>query len=275
MRSVTPKKRFGQHFLKDMSIAERIAQTITDDVKNVLEIGSGTGALTQFLITNDKINLKAVEIDLESYAFLQKTFPNLQVFREDFLKMDLIKIFDNENFGIIGNFPYNISTQILFKVLEDRDKIPFFAGMFQKEVAERICAKEGSKTYGITSVLAQAFYKVEYLFGVSEHVFDPPPKVKSAVIRLTRNEVETLPCDEKLFFEVVKTAFNQRRKTLRNSLKTFRQTQQDTRQETQDTRQETQGTNETKDLFENEIFNLRPEQLTVNQFIDLTNLVDK
>jgi len=217
MRVVTPKKRFGQHFLKDLNIAERIAATIPNNIINVLEIGAGTGALTQFLVKNTNLKLKTVEIDLESYDFLQKHYPDLQIFREDFLKLDFSKIFDNQSFGIIGNFPYNISTQILFKVLENKEKVPFFAGMFQKEVAERICAESGNKIYGITSVLAQAFYTTEFLFEVSEHVFDPPPKVKSAVIRLTKKENFTLTCNEKLFFTTVKTAFNQRRKTLRNS----------------------------------------------------------
>jgi 16S rRNA (adenine1518-N6/adenine1519-N6)-dimethyltransferase len=257
MYSVTPKKRFGQHFLKDLSIAERIANTVTEDVQNVLEIGSGMGALTQFLIKKPNINLKLVEIDIESYNYLKTHFPNLQIFREDFLKMDLQEIFDGQNFGIIGNFPYNISTQILFKVLKNRDNIPFFAGMFQKEVAERICAANRNKTYGITSVLAQAFYKVEYLFGVSEHVFNPPPEVKSAVIRLIRKDIKTLNCNEKLFFEVVKTAFNQRRKTLRNSLKSY----------------ESRIANYSE-ITGAAIFNLRPEELSVNQFIELTNLIN-
>lgn len=249
MQRVVPKKRFGQHFLKDLKIAERIAETIPSDVANILEIGSGTGALTQFLIKNPAINLKAIEIDTESYAYLQEHFAGLEVYAEDFLKFDFDRIFDRQPFGIIGNFPYNISTEILFKVLEHRNRIPFFAGMFQKEVAERICAPSGSKTYGITSVLTQAYYDTEYLFTVSEHVFVPPPKVKSAVIRLTRKESQTLPCDEHLFFSIVKTAFNQRRKTMRNSLKAFN-----------------------VDLSE-EIFALRPEQLGYEQFIEITNLI--
>jgi 16S rRNA (adenine1518-N6/adenine1519-N6)-dimethyltransferase len=278
MRKVTPKKRFGQHFLKDLSIAEQIADTISTDVKNVLEVGPGTGALTQFLLNNPNINLQAVEVDMASYDYLQEKYPQLKIFREDFLKMDFSQIFNNQIFGIIGNFPYNISTQILFKVLTNRDKVPFLAGMFQKEVAERICASNGSKTCGITSILAQAFYKVEYLFTVPEHVFVPPPKVKSAVIRLTRNDVKKLNCNEKLFFAVVKTAFNQRRKTLRNSLKSFEGAYQPS-----DRLKDTNYKNDITDYQDinlnnnssKDIFNLRPEQLSVDQFIYLTNLIEE
>ncbi|MDR3327253.1 MAG: 16S rRNA (adenine(1518)-N(6)/adenine(1519)-N(6))-dimethyltransferase RsmA [Prevotellaceae bacterium] len=277
MRKITPKKRFGQHFLKDLSIAERIADTIYTDVKNVLEVGPGMGALTQFLLNNQDIDLKAVEVDMASYDYLQEKYPQLKIFREDFLKMDFSQIFANQTFGIIGNFPYNISTQILFKILENRDRVSFFAGMFQKEVAERICAANGSKTYGITSVLAQAFYKVEYILTVFEHVFVPPPKVKSAVIRLTRNEVKKLNCNEKLFFDVVKTAFNQRRKTLRNSLKSFeaRSCPSNKLKTTIYKNDITDYNTESNNYSHNDIFNLRPEQLSVTQFIYLTNLIEE
>lgn len=249
MQRVTPKKYFGQHFLKDLRIAERIAETIPDNIKNILEIGSGTGALTQFLLKKNDTNLLAIEIDKESCTYLGEYYPQLRVFRDDFLTFDFDRIFDGESFGIVGNFPYNISTEILFKVLDNRSRIPFFAGMFQKEVAERICATHGNKVYGITSVLTQAFYRTEYLFTVSEQVFVPPPKVKSAVIRLTRKEQQTLDCNERLFFSIVKTAFNQRRKTMRNSLKTFN-----------------------ADLSD-KTFDLRPEQISQEQFIKITKLI--
>lgn len=249
VQRVTPKKYFGQHFLKDLRIAERIAETIPDNIKNILEIGSGTGALTQFLLKKNDTNLLAIEIDKESCAYLGEHYPQLRVFRDDFLTFDFDRIFDGEPFGIVGNFPYNISTEILFKVLDNRSRIPFFAGMFQKEVAERICAAHGNKVYGITSVLTQAFYHTEYLFTVSEQVFVPPPKVKSAVIRLTRKEQQTLDCNERLFFSIVKTAFNQRRKTMRNSLKTFN-----------------------ADLSD-KTFDLRPEQISQEQFIEITKLI--
>ena len=251
MERVTPKKWLGQHFLKDLRIAERIAETVTPDVKNLVEIGSGMGVLTQFLLKNESIKLKAIEIDSESVSYLAKHFPQLYVLPEDFLKVDLLSLFDGEELGIIGNFPYNISTEILFKVIENRSIVPFFSGMFQKEVAERICEQKGSKVYGITSVLAQAFYEVEYLFTVSESVFLPPPKVKSAVIRLRRKECFTLDCDEKLFQQVVKAAFNQRRKTMRNSLKLF-----------------------SLELKES-VFDLRPEQVDYKQFVEITNLISQ
>ena len=251
MERVTPKKWLGQHFLKDLRIAERIAETVTPDVKNLVEIGSGMGVLTQFLLKNESIKLKAIEIDSESVSYLAKHFPQLYVLPEDFLKVDLLSLFDGDELGIIGNFPYNISTEILFKVIENRSIVPFFSGMFQKEVAERICEQKGSKVYGITSVLAQAFYEVEYLFTVSESVFLPPPKVKSAVIRLRRKECFTLDCDEKLFQQVVKAAFNQRRKTMRNSLKLFG-----------------------LELKES-VFDLRPEQVDYKQFVEITNLISQ
>jgi len=219
MIPVKPKKHLGQHFLHDPNIARKITASLSGEAGNVLEIGPGTGILTRLLLENEALNLKAIEIDAESVAFLSASFPGLQhhLIQADFLKTDLKRIFDTP-FAIIGNFPYNISSQIFFKVLENRNAIPEVVGMVQKEVAERIAAPPGSKTYGILSVLLQAWYDIEYLFTVNENVFTPPPKVKSAVIRLTRNQQHALACNEKLFVSVVKTAFNQRRKTLRKAL---------------------------------------------------------
>jgi 16S rRNA (adenine1518-N6/adenine1519-N6)-dimethyltransferase len=248
---VRAKKHLGQHFLKDEEVAERIADTLTlNYCKTVLEIGPGMGVLTKYLLKKP-IKTYVCEIDTESVAYLRAHYLQLsdRILEEDFLKYDLKKTFNDEQFAIIGNFPYNISTQIVFKTIEMRDQIPEFSGMFQKEVAQRICAPHGNKTYGILSVLTQVFYKAEYLFTVLPHVFNPPPKVESGVMRLTRKENYTLPCDEKLFFRVVKTAFQQRRKTLRNSLKTF---------------------NLSDNLKEDTIFGLRPEQLSVQGFVDLT-----
>jgi 16S rRNA (adenine1518-N6/adenine1519-N6)-dimethyltransferase len=251
MTKVQPKKNLGQHFLKDAGIAGKIAGTLTGKgYDSVLEIGPGMGILTGFLIKRGFFDLRVIEIDNESVHYLNENFPELNILRGDFLNMDLDAYYPGK-LAIIGNFPYNISTQIMFRVLEYRDKIAEVAGMLQREVAERICAGPGSKTYGILSVLLQAFYRTEYLFTVSEHVFAPPPKVKSGVIRLTRNETVRLDCDEALFFRVVKAAFNQRRKTLRNSIKSaFRISREDYRD-----------------------FGLRPEQLTVNQFIEMTNWI--
>ena len=253
METVKAKKHLGQHFLKDLNIAQKIADTLSfSGYKKVLEIGPGMGVLTQFLLEK-KAEIHVIEIDKESVNYLKNHFPKLQdkIISDDFLKFDIVSYF-KEPFAVIGNFPYNISSQIVFKVIELRNFIPEFGGMFQKEVAEPICEKAGSKTYGILSVLTQAFYDAEYLFTVSEHVFNPPPKVKSGVLRLVRKSNYQLECDEKLFFNVVKTAFNQRRKTLRNSLKTFQLSEQ---------------------LKENPIFDKRPEQLSVNQFIELTLLL--
>ena len=222
MRLVKPKKFLGQHFLKDLSIAQDIANTV--DVcpeLPILEVGPGMGVLTQFLLTKQR-PVKVVELDFESVAYLKENFPSLQsnnIIECDFLKMNLEEVFDGQPFVLTGNYPYNISSQIFFKMLDYKNLIPCCTGMIQKEVAERIAAAPGSKTYGILSVLIQAWYKVEYLFTVHEHVFNPPPKVKSAVIRMTRNDVQTLGCDERLFKQIVKTTFNQRRKTLRNSIK--------------------------------------------------------
>ncbi|MDV6167573.1 16S rRNA (adenine(1518)-N(6)/adenine(1519)-N(6))-dimethyltransferase RsmA [Flavobacterium sp. DG1-102-2] len=254
MDKVKAKKHLGQHFLKDESIARDIADALSlNGYKKVLEIGPGMGVLTKYLLEKP-VETYVIEIDTESVDYLNAHYPKLhgKIISEDFLKYHIAKDFGDEPFAIIGNFPYNISTQIVFRTLELRDRIPEFSGMFQKEVAERICEKKGSKTYGILSVLAQAFYHAEYLFTVDEHVFNPPPKVKSGVLRLTRKEDYHLPVDEKLFFTVVKMAFNQRRKTLRNSLKTY---------------------NLSDNLKEDTIFDLRPEQLSVEQFIDLTQKI--
>ncbi|MCL4121733.1 UNVERIFIED_CONTAM: hypothetical protein GTU68_023469, partial [Idotea baltica] len=251
---VKAKKHLGQHFLTDESIAKKIADSLRlINYKTVLEIGPGTGVLTKYLLEKD-VTTYVVEIDTESVEYLQANYLNLapRIIEKDFLKYDLNEVLNGEPFAIIGNFPYNISTQIVFKTLAMRDQIPEFSGMFQKEVAQRICSKEGSKVYGILSVLTQAFYDAEYLFTVPPTVFNPPPKVESGVLRLTRKENQTLSCDEDLLFKVVKTAFQQRRKTLRNSLKTL---------------------NLSDNLREDVIFGKRPEQLSVDQFIELTSLI--
>lgn len=253
--SVKAKKHLGQHFLKDENIAKKIADTLSfQDYNSVLEIGPGMGVLTKYLLEKDTTTY-VIEIDSESVEYLQANYLNLapRIIEKDFLKYDLKEVFNESQFAIIGNFPYNISTQIVFKVLEMREQIPEFSGMFQKEVAQRICEKEGSKAYGILSVLAQAFYNAEYLFTVPPSVFNPSPKVESGVLRLTRKEHLDLPCDEALFFRVVKTAFQQRRKTLRNSLKIF---------------------NLSDNLKANAIFGKRPEQLSVDSFIELTQLIE-
>ena len=260
---VKAKKYLGQHFLKDEHIAKQIAETLVQkDYHNIIEIGPGTGVLTKYLLLRD-INLVAMDLDADSIIYLNHSFPlehpkvmegkgSFRVIEADFLNYNLEQLFGGEQFGITGNFPYNISTQIVFKMLELRSMIPEFSGMFQKEVAQRICAQEGSKTYGILSVLTQAFYDAEYLFTVHPQVFDPPPKVQSGVLRLTRKTDFTLPCDEQLLYRVVKTAFNQRRKTLRNSLKTL---------------------DLSDNLKEDAIFDQRPEQLSVADFIALTKKI--
>ena len=254
MHQVKAKKYLGQHFLKDMGVARQIAESLTlDGPTAVLEIGPGMGVLTQFLLQNPLIDLTAVELDSESVVYLHEHYPDLKVIEADFLKMDLKSVF-SDKFCIIGNFPYNISSQIFFKMLDNKDSIPCLAGMIQKEVAERIAAPAGSKTYGILSVLMQAYYKIEYLFTVGAHVFDPPPKVQSAVIRFTRNEVSQIDCNEQLFKTVVKTAFNQRRKTLRNSLKPIVESGHP--------------------MYADPLFDLRPERLDVAAFIDLTKRVE-
>ena len=255
MELVKAKKYLGQHFLKDLNIAQKIADTLSlTNYKKVVEIGAGMGVLTQFLLKKDT-EVYVVEIDKESVAYLEAHYPELRgkIIADDFLKYDIAGYL-REPFAIIGNFPYNISTQIVFKLLELRDYVPEFSGMFQKEVAERICEHEGSKTYGILSVLVQAFYEATYLFTVSEGVFNPPPKVKSGVLRLVRKPDYHLDCDEALFFTIVKTAFNQRRKTLRNSLKSLL-------------------TNES--LKKNSIFDKRPEQLPWQDFVFITKEISR
>jgi len=252
MSPVRAKKHLGQHFLTDKNIARKIAMALeAEGYSNVLEIGPGMGILTEYLIERGFENFKVIEIDSEASEYLRNRFSELVIIEDDFLKLDLNSSF-NGKMGIIGNFPYNISSQILFRVLGYRDKVVELTGMLQKEVAERIVSGPGSKVYGILSVLLQAYYKVEYLFTVSPGVFSPQPKVKSSVIRLTRLENESPGCDEKLFFQVVKITFNQRRKTIRNSLKAL------------------------ADLSgsDNILLGKRPEQLGVDEFVELTELAD-
>lgn len=254
MRPVSPKKKLGQHFLNDLNIAQKIADLLQDQFcENILEIGPGTGVLTQFLIPYSQ-NLKLVEIDTESVAYLNQKYPEFQknILSEDFLKMDLSKVYEGQNFSIIGNFPYNISSQIVFRALEYRQFVPFFCGMFQKEVAQRICEKPGTKAYGILSVLCQTYFHTQYHFSVPPGVFSPPPKVDSGVLSLQKKEDLIIDFDEKLLFKVVKTSFQQRRKTLRNSLKSL---------------------NIPKLILEDSIFDLRPEKLSATQFIELTKKV--
>jgi 16S rRNA (adenine1518-N6/adenine1519-N6)-dimethyltransferase len=255
-KRVRAKKSLGQHFLTDLSIAKATVDAFNVDgtLTNVLEVGAGMGVLTKFIQKREDLKLTIIDIDKESIEYLKKEdwVDNNQLIDGDFLAIDLKKIYGDEPFGILGNFPYNISTQILFKALEYKDQCLEVVGMFQKEVAERIASKEGSKVYGITSILLQAYFDIDYLFTVHEDVFDPPPKVKSAVIRLKRNNVEKLPCNEKLFKQLVKVSFNQRRKTMRNSLKQFLP----------------------DNIKAMDLFTKRPEQLSVQEFIDLTNLIE-
>ncbi len=257
MNLVRPKKFLGQHFLKDLKIAEDIANTV-DTIPSlpVLEVGPGMGVLTQFLLKKDR-PIKVIDLDTESIEYLHTEFSELEgdIIEGDFLKMDLNTLFDGKPFVLTGNYPYNISSQIFFKMLDYKELIPLCTGMIQKEVAERIASKPGKKAYGILSVLIQAFYDVEYLFTVSENVFNPPPKVKSAVIRMTRNNTKNLACDEKLFKSVIKTTFNQRRKTLRNSIKPI--------------------LGKDSEVTKLDIFQKRPEQLSVEEFVYITNLVEK
>lgn len=259
MKLVKAKKHLGQHFLTDEQIAADtvVALQMTHQYSKVIEVGPGMGVLTKYLVKREDLETYIIDIDGESIQFLLQHFNELaanRIIEGDFLKYDLSTIFGDEKFAIVGNFPYNISSQILFKAYDNRDKVVEVVGMFQKEVAERIAAPPGSKTYGILSVLLQAFYTIDYLFTVEPDVFDPPPKVQSAVIRLQRNKVSTLEVDEKRFKSIVKIAFGQRRKTLRNSLKQF--------------------LNERPEVKENVIFNERPEQLSVAQFIELVKLLD-
>lgn len=251
---VKAKKHLGQHFLINEEVTKQIADALlySDKYNEVLEVGPGTGAVTKYLMEKD-FNLSVVEVDQESIHYLQQHYPDLAIINEDFLKLDTDAIYKDKPIGVVGNFPYYISSQILFKAYENRDKIIEVVGMFQKEVAVRIAAAPGNKTYGILSVLLQAFYDIDYLFTVHEDSFDPPPKVKSSVIRLTRNKVKGLDCDEKLFKQVVKAGFGMRRKTLRNSLKPLL----------------------TDEIKGNEIFNKRPEQLSVQEFVGITQLIDQ
>ena len=258
MRLVKPKKFLGQHFLKDLKVAQDIADTV-DACPNlpILEVGPGMGVLTQFLLPKER-TVKVVEVDYESVAYLREAYPQLEdnIIEDDFLKMNLQRLFDGQPFVLTGNYPYNISSQIFFKMLDYKDLIPCCTGMIQREVALRMASEPGNKAYGILSVLIQAWYDVEYLFTVDENVFNPPPKVKSAVIRMTRNKVTDLGCDEKLFKRLVKTVFNQRRKMLRVSLK-----------------QMFPGVTPREDFYTTDIMTKRPEQLTIQQFVELTNYV--
>jgi len=256
MIHVKPKKQLGQHFLNDKNIASKIVDALDDTTTDLLEIGPGTGVLTDFIIKKDIPGFKIIEIDRESVAFLNEAYPNLkeQLISGDFLKMDLGEVFPG-GFSIVGNFPYNISSQILFKVWDYRHQVNEVVGMFQKEVAMRVAAPPGSKTYGILSVLLQAYYDIEYLFTVNEDVFTPPPKVKSGVIRLKRNKVTQLDCNEKFFKTVIKTAFNQRRKTISNSLKSL-------------------GFKNHPEELEH-LSKQRPEQLSVAEFIEITKVLEQ
>lgn len=251
MKEVKAKKFLGQHFLTDETTARRIVDSLSGSTSSVIEIGPGMGVLTKYLIKKQDLDFHVVEIDRESVAWLHEYYPTLDVIEGDFLRLDISALFHG-TFAIIGNFPYNISSQILFRVFDCRQQAVEVVGMFQKEVAERVCAGPGSKTYGILSVLLSAFYNIEYLFTVHENVFNPPPKVKSAVIRLARNGVTSLECDEKLFVQVVKAGFNQRRKTLRNALR---------------------SAGLPLDAVDGAILGKRAEQLSVSEFIHLTKAI--
>lgn len=254
MADVRAKKQLGQHFLTDELIAKRIVDALQTETKHVLEVGPGMGVLTKYLFANDQFKTTALDIDEESIAYLKTKYPEHadQVVYGDFLNGNILDFSEGEELAVIGNFPYNISSQIFFKVLDFKDQVPQVVGMLQKEVAERLASPPGSKAYGILSVLLQAWYDVEYLFTVHEDVFNPPPKVKSGVIRCTRNNVQELGCNEKLFKTVIKTSFGQRRKMLSNSLKGM------------------MNGNKTEDA----LFNRRPEQLSVEEFITLTNIIE-
>src|SRR5690554_663914 len=256
--SVQPKKHLGQHFLTDQNTCRKIVEQYTNfgGTNNVLEVGPGMGAITQYFLDIENINLHVMEIDRDSVAYLQNAFPALEgkIHSDNFLKTDLSKLFKGEPYAVVGNFPYNISSQILFHCIEYRNHIPEIMGMFQKEVAERIAEPPGSKKYGILSVLMQTYYTIEYCFTVHENVFNPPPKVKSGVIRCFRNERKQLPCDEELFKRIVKSTFNQRRKTVKNGLKIILDVQL---------------------LPEHPFLKQRAETLSVDNFIELTQLVEK
>lgn len=260
MKQVRPKKNLGQHFLTDLNIAKRIADTVDacPDIP-VLEVGPGMGVLTQYLMEKRRM-IKVVEIDDESVVYLYEKYPRLRdnIIGEDFLRMDLSKLFNGNPFVLTGNYPYDISSQIFFKMLDYKDFIPCCTGMIQREVAQRIASMPGNKAYGILSVMIQAWYNVEYLFTVDEGVFNPPPKVKSAVIRMTRNSTMELGCDEQLFKRIVKTVFNQRRKMLRVSL-----------------RQIFAGKEVSQSFLTQDVMTRRPEQLSVAEFVELTNIVEK
>ncbi|MBR6840954.1 MAG: 16S rRNA (adenine(1518)-N(6)/adenine(1519)-N(6))-dimethyltransferase RsmA [Prevotella sp.] len=263
MKQVRPKKNLGQHFLTDLNIAKRIADTVDEPFAElpVLEVGPGMGVMTQFLVEKPR-PLKVVEIDRESVAYLKATLFREQenpIIEGDFLRMDLREVFDGQPFVLTGNYPYDISSQIFFKMLDNKDLIPCCTGMIQHEVAVRMASKPGNKQYGILSVLIQAWYHVDYLFTVEPGVFNPPPKVQSAVIRMTRNEVTDLGCDEQLFKRVVKTVFNQRRKMLRVSLKQIFNGVQSA----------------SATFFEDPMMTRRPEQLSISEFVELTNKVGK
>ena len=253
MQQVHAKKFLGQHFLTDLTVAQRIAETLTSG--RTIEIGPGMGVLTQFLLKNPNINLTAIELDRESVAYLHEWYPELNLIEGDFLKMDLNEVFNGRQFVLTGNYPYNISSQIFFRMLDNMELIPCCTGMLQREVAQRICSGPGNKDYGILSVFIQAWYDTEYLFTVNENVFDPPPKVKSGVIRLQRNSRRQLGCNEALFRKIVKCTFGMRRKMLRNSL---------------------------RQVYEKDsplpadcpYLDKRPEQLSVEDFIRLTNMVE-
>jgi 16S rRNA (adenine1518-N6/adenine1519-N6)-dimethyltransferase len=253
---VRAKKKLGQHFLKNEDIAKKIVDSLsrTSEYKKVLEVGPGMGVLTKYLIANTNYETFVIDIDKESIGYLKVNFPSLEknIIEGDFLKLDLETLFTGP-FAVIGNFPYNISTEILFKILDHKDRVPEVVGMFQKEVAERIAAKPKNKTYGITSVLLQAFYNIDYLLTVGENEFIPPPRVKSAVIRLTRNETSKLDCNEKLFKQIVKAGFNQRRKTLRNSIRAFKLK---------------------PEFLDHKYLTQRAEELSVADFVALTNMVE-
>lgn len=254
--NVRAKKHLGQHFLKDKNTCKKIADQFQhhQGVNKAIEIGPGMGALTDYLLLDEQTDLWVMDVDRDSIAYLHANKPELagKIIEADFLKADILALMNHEPFAVLGNFPYNISSQILFRCIEFKDYIPEIMGMFQKEVAERVAEKPGSKTYGILSVLLQAYYDISYCFTVDEHVFDPPPKVKSGVIRCVRNERKSLPCDEKLFKNVVKTSFNQRRKTIRNSIKVLLP----------------------ETYPENEMLQLRPERLSVDQFVELTQWIE-
>ena len=260
MKQVRPKKNLGQHFLTDLNIAKRIADTVDEPYNDlpVLEVGPGMGVMTQYLVEKPR-PLKVVEIDRESVAYLKENFPRLidNIIGGDFLRMDLRDVFDGQQFVLTGNYPYDISSQIFFKMLDNKDLIPCCTGMIQHEVAVRMASQPGNKQYGILSVLIQAWYNVEYLFTVEPSVFNPPPKVQSAVIRMTRNDVTDLGCDEQLFKRVVKTTFNQRRKMLRVSLRQIFDANHPA----------------SPSFFEDEMMTRRPEQLSIQEFIELTNKV--